>query len=155
MATPGAMTEAAAEATGMGARRRRARLGAAVAAAVLLALAAAQPAPAQDDGVLPAEEVASRIAAAYGVEVLEVRRRDLVGGPAYAVKVMTPPGDSNAALMVRTLMVDAATGELIPQFRHRTFGYQDRGRPKLEPDNPTAGETLRLRTFRGGPESYQ
>ena len=150
---PRATTEAAAVAPGVRATRR-VRLG--VAAAALLALAAvAQPAAAQGNGVLPEDEVASRIAEAYGVEVLEVRRRDLIGGPAYAVKVMNPPGDSNAALMVSTLMVDAATGELIPQFKHRTSGYREGGRPTLEPGNPTAGETLRLRTFRQGPESYQ
>jgi hypothetical protein len=114
--------------------------------------AAPEP-PAQP--VLSEEEVAARIAEAYGVEVLKVARDDLIGGPAYAVKVMRPGGDSNAAFRVSTLMVDGVTGELIPQFRHRNAGYQRSGAFRAEPGADAAGEELRLRTFRAGPEAIQ
>ncbi|HET6521979.1 MAG TPA: hypothetical protein VFG47_19480, partial [Geminicoccaceae bacterium] len=112
---------------------------------------AAAPAPAPPPDLVPEKEIAARIAAAYGVEVLAVKRDDLVGGPAYAVRVMQPGGNSNAAFQVSTLMVDATTGELIPQFRHRTAGYQVSGSLRAEPPTAPDGTALRRRTHWSGP----
>jgi hypothetical protein len=103
--------------------------------------------PAQGQDLLPPEKVKEVIASRYGVEVLRVAPIDSEESPAtYRVTVMVPPGDSNAAFMVSTLVVDATTGELVPQFRHLRHGYQ------LPPAGATAREnsgiTSRRETFR-------
>ncbi|MCI0429109.1 MAG: hypothetical protein L0210_01010 [Rhodospirillales bacterium] len=103
--------------------------------------------PAQGQDLLPPEKVKELIASRYGVEVLRVAAVDGEGSSVtYRVTVMVPPGDSNAAFMVSTLVVDATTGDLVPQFRHLRHGYQ------LPPAGASAREnssvTSRRETFR-------
>ena len=82
----------------------------------------AAPSYAQD--LLPPEKVKELIAGRYGVDVLRVTPVEGEGSPpTYRVVVMVPPGDSNAAFMVSTLLVDATTGNPISQFRHLRHGY--------------------------------
>ncbi len=140
------------QARGPRAALRRVTVAAAV---VALGLTAVGTAAVAQNGVLSEEEVAARVAEAYGVEILQVKRDDLIGGPAYAVKVMDRGGESNAAFRVTTLMVDGTTGELIPQFRHRTFGYRPSGTPRRELGSGNVGEPLRLRTFGAQPEAIE
>ena len=45
--------------------------------------------------------------------MLGIEQVEAEGGPRYAVKVMNPPGNYNAAFMVTTLLVDAASGEIL------------------------------------------
>jgi uncharacterized membrane protein YkoI len=102
----------------LGMIRKVSRAGAFAGLAFGLALPAAL---AQE--VLPPDKVKEDIASAYNVEVLKVVRDDNSGKPVYRVVVMNPPGDTNEAFMVTTLVVDAATGTLIPQFQHLREGY--------------------------------
>ncbi len=111
----------------------------AAAALVLVAvLAASGPARA----ALTAEQVAQQIAEAYGVRVLKIAPTEIDGRAAFRVTVMKPGGNANDAFRVTTLAVDAETGKLIPQFRHRASGYELSGAPRYEagPSRPDAAE---------------
>ena len=90
-----------------------------------------------------AEQAAAAIAKAYGVRVLKVVPTRIDGRAAYRVTVMNPGGNSNDAFRVTTIAVDAKTGKLIPQFRHRASGYGLSGAPRYEPgpSRPDAAET--------------
>ena len=46
-----------------------------------------------------------------------MRSVELDGAPAYAVKVMNPGGNSNAAFRVSTLLVDGDSGTVLGQVR--------------------------------------
>jgi hypothetical protein len=79
--------------------------------------AAARPAAA-----LTGEEAAARIEADYGVKALRVRAGTIDGVAVWLITVMKPSRDSNDAFQVTTLAVDAATGALVPAFRHGPSG---------------------------------
>lgn len=96
---------------------------------------------------LTAEAAARQVAETYGVEALRVREvRQEDGSLAYAVTVMNPGGTSNNAFIVTTLLVDARTGELIPQFRHTPTGHEISDAPSNVPRTESDGPALR----RGG-----
>ena len=98
---------------------------------------------------LTAESAAQGVAETYGVEVLRVREmRAEDGRRAYAVTVMAPGGDANDAFRVTTLLVDAQTGELIPQFRHTPTGHEISGAPSNVPPTEVDGPALRRRSNR-------
>jgi hypothetical protein len=81
----------------------------------------APPAQAAADPV--GERLAKDIAGRFGVRVLRAERGESDGKPVYRLLVMNPGGDFDNAFAVHTLVVDAATGELLPQFRHEASGY--------------------------------
>ncbi len=91
------------------------------------------------------DAVAARIAEVYGVEVLRVQEVTVDGRAAYAITVMNPGGNSNAAFQVNTLLADAATGNLLPVFRHRPAGYDPPGAATYE--SKVDGLALRRRSF--------
>ena len=93
------------------------------------------------------EEITATITETYGVEVLRLRDVTVDGRAAYAVTVMNPGGNSNAAFQVNTLLVDAATGTLIPTFRHHASGYDRPGATTHEPDVDGTGPTMRRRSL--------
>lgn len=111
----------------------------AAAALVLVAVFAASD-PAQ--AALTAEQVARQIAETYKVRVLKVAPLEFGGRAAFRVTVMKPGGNSNDAFRVTTIAVDAETGKLIPQFRHRASGYDLPAAPRYEagPSRPDAAE---------------
>ena len=117
----------------------------ALALGAVLGAAPAATVPAQD--LLPPEKVKELIASRYGVDVLRVTPVDGEASSAtYRVVVMVPPGDSNEAFMVSTLLVDAATGNLISQFRHLRQGYQLP--PAAAEGRENSGVRSRRETFR-------
>jgi hypothetical protein len=83
-------------------------------ALALLAGAAAAASP---------EDVKASLEKAYPVQVLKVEKTDLDGKPVYAVRVMNKDTSGNGGYAVSTLLVDEATGRLIPAFRHKASGY--------------------------------
>ena len=118
-------------------------LRALAAMAILLALplAGATTAMAQR---LTEDAAARLVAETYGVEPLRVERMLLDDNRlAYAITVMTPGGNSNNAFMVTTLVVDARTGELVPQFRHTPTGHEISGAPSNVPPTKSDGPALR------------
>ncbi len=91
-------------------------------AALLLvgALLGSAPALAQ----MSAEEIADAVAETYGVTVLRTVAAEDDGTLMYVVTFMNPGGDFNTAYQVSSVAVDAETGKLISQFRHRASGYE-------------------------------
>jgi uncharacterized membrane protein YkoI len=90
------------------------------------------------DGQRPAlseEEVRSLVREGLGVEVLKAEMVERDGRQVYALTVMNPPGNYNDAFMVRTLLVDGATGGLLGEVRDtpRT------GATDVAPSAPAAG----------------
>ncbi len=93
---------------------------------------------------LSPDEVGRRIAEEFGVDVLEVTRTEIdEGREVYAVRVMNPPGNYNAAFAVSVLLVNPSSGELLgegsPDQRHFELGT-----PRLQ----TEGPEIRRRTYR-------
>lgn len=104
-------------------------------------------APATIEGGLPPGRIRARIAEELGVEVLDVQAAETADGPAYAVKVMNPPGDSNSALMVGMLLVDPATGNVLG--RAERFPTFSESVPLVrDPEVDAGGPELRRRTYR-------
>ncbi len=68
------------------------------------------------------DQVRTAIERDYGVQVLRVSPGMADGRNVFMVTVMNPAGDFNEAFQVNTLVVDAETGRLVPQFRHLPSG---------------------------------
>lgn len=115
-------------------------------AAALAVLGLAAPA-ARAVEPLPPDKVAQEIAERYGVEVLRVSPLEIDGKQAYAVVVMNPGGNFNEAYQVNTLIVDPATGALVPQFRHHPAGYDLPGRVGRAPPVHDIGPAIRRMTY--------
>ena len=106
--------------TRMGAGTRAAGIGMGIGLALVMAFGLAS-------GVGAAEVDASAVRAAiekkYNVKVLKINAIVVNGKSAFKVTVMYPGGNFNTAFQVNTLIVDAATGEAIPVFRHIASGH--------------------------------
>jgi len=126
--------------------RKLRRLTLAASAAIFAALVAAPTARAQ--AVKSADEISAAVAKAFGVEVLGVRSIETDRGPAYAVTVMNAGGDFDGAFRVSTIVVDARTGDLVPQFRHKSAGYDLPGAPSNTPPSEADGMAMRRMTYR-------
>ncbi len=95
-------------------------------AGLLMAGALAAPALAQTTpvAVKSPDEIKQIVEKTYNVQVLRVTELPPEDGPpAYRVAAMMPGTAGNAAYMVNTLTVDAATGVPLPPFRHLASGY--------------------------------
>lgn len=78
------------------------------------------------------KQVATKIAAAFGVRVLKVRESRLDGAPVFLVTVMNPGGDFDEAFQITTLAVDVKTGKLVSGFRHRSSGLRGNQAPSYQ-----------------------
>jgi hypothetical protein len=61
---------------------------------------------------------------------------------------MNPGGNDNGAFEVSTLIVDAATGDLVPQFAHRPSGYDLPPAADRSPPPDDSGPIIRSMTSR-------
>lgn len=112
-----------------------------LAVALCVLATAGTPASAQR---LTAAAAAQQVEETYGVEVLRVREmRGEDGRLAYAITVMEPGGDTNNAFQVTTLLIDARTGELVPQYRQTPTGQVISGAPSHVPRTEADGPALR------------
>ena len=69
--------------------------------------------------------------------------------PTYAVRVMNPPGNDNAAFLVSTLLVDATTGAILGEARPVPSDAQPDVTPLTRtPEDADGGRDLRRRTWR-------
>lgn len=95
-------------------------------------------------------ELRDRLAAQFGVEVLEVRDIETERGPAWAVKIMYPGGNSNVAFRVSTLAVDKETREVLGELSStvRTGAGAAEAGAGLEPRTDERGLQTRRRTYR-------
>ncbi len=117
-----------------------------IAAATLLTSAWLATAGAAE--ALTADKVSAEIADRYHVTVLRVTPTKLGDRAAFAVLVMNPGGDENNAFQVSTLLVDAATGALLPQFAHRNAGYTLPPASDRSPPANDSGPAIRYLTGR-------
>ena len=104
---------------------------------------------ASQDPALGEEEVRRLVHEGLGVDVLMAETVERDGSQVYALTVMNPPGDYNGAFMVRTLLVDGTTGDLLGEVPHtpRAAGTDlSPGAPAAGPDS--SGPEIRRRTFR-------
>ena len=92
-------------------------------------------------GQLGADAVKQRVEKEFGVSVLNVQPVTEGGGSAYAITVMNPGGSFNEAFQVNTIVVDAATGQRILQFRHLQSGISDAAPSIVERTSPHTAAT--------------
>lgn len=94
--------------------------------------------------LLSQQQVEQAVGERLGVQVLGSERVETEAGPRYAVKVMNPPGNYSAAFLVTTLLVDAASGEILGEARPGS----DLVRPVLPSSEAESGLEARRRTYR-------
>jgi len=97
---------------------------------------------------LTADKVSAAVAERYNVTVLRATPTTIGDRPAYVVAVMNPGGDDNGAFKVTTLIVDAKTGALVPQFMHRAAGYDLPSPSDRSPPADASGPIIRSLTER-------
>lgn len=106
--------------------RSRNLIGGALAAALLVSL------PAVALAAMTADQVAKKIAADYGVQVLGVETATGADSkPVFAVKVMNKGGNWNHAFQVNTIAVDPQTGEPVVQYG-QTGGQLHKAAPPVQ-----------------------
>ena len=83
------------------------------------------------------------------MQVLQIERVAASERPTYALKVMNPPGNHNAALRVVTLLVDGDTGEVLGEAQ-ATPDAENPGAfpPCASLAKATAASSFRRRTWR-------
>lgn len=128
--------------------RRATLLTMAISALVALPVSANGAQPRKPAGVdRTAQKLTQEIVQRYGVQVLRADREMLDDKPVYRMVVMNPGGDFNEAFAVNTLVVDAASGELVSQFQHAPAGYALASPPDRTPADDGSGATIRRETF--------
>ncbi len=70
------------------------------------------------------DAIIQKIEADYAVTVLRVKSVADGARRLFAVTIMNPGGDFNEAFQVTTIVVDAETGTLARQYRHRAAGQR-------------------------------
>lgn len=70
------------------------------------------------------EAIKMSIEKTYDVKVLRIQEGEQGDRSVYRVTFMNHGGNDNAAFQVNTIVVDAETGKLVPQFRHLVSGYR-------------------------------
>ncbi len=123
-----------------------ARFLAFIAMTATLAGAALGAAPAR---ALSPDAVALGLAQRFAVKILRVTPIERDGKNLYAVVVMNPGGNFNEAFRVSTLVVDAATGDLVAQFRQENSGTDLPEAANRQPPADDSGAAIRRETFRG------
>jgi hypothetical protein len=66
---------------------------------------------------MTADQIKKQIETSSGGKVLKIVPREVGTLKAYAVTIMNPGGNSNSAFQIYTVIVDAETGTLVPEFR--------------------------------------
>jgi hypothetical protein len=95
------------------------------------------------------DEVRRLVSEGLGVDVLSIEVVERDGEPAYAVTVMNPPGNTNSAFAVETLLVDGATGGLLERVPQRPrVAAPNLVEPSGASDPERSGMEIRRRTYR-------
>ncbi len=106
-------------------------------AVLALVLIAAVAAPSAAGAQVSARQASKKFAETYGVKVLKTRAGTIGGRRVHLLTVMNPKGDFNEAFQVTTVAVDAATGRLVPGFRHLPSGLISNQSPIYAPTAST------------------
>jgi DNA-binding FrmR family transcriptional regulator len=102
----------------------------------------------QAEAQLTADQVRQRISEDLGVEVLSVGRVSAGERPAYALKVMNPPGNYNAAFRVVTLLVDGDSGAVLGEIQTTPSAETSDAFPGHRASGEESGLELRRRSHR-------
>ena len=97
---------------------------------------------------LSADQVRQRISEDLGVEVLSIDRIAAGERPAYALKVMNPPGNYNAAFRVVTLLVDGDSGAVLREIQTAPSAETPDAFPSRREPGEGSGLELRRRSHR-------
>jgi hypothetical protein len=97
---------------------------------------------------LSADQVRQRVSEDLGVEVLSVDRVAAGERPAYALKVMNPPGNYNAAFRVVTLLVDGDSGAVLGEVQTAPSVETPDAFPGRREPGEQSGLELRRRSHR-------
>jgi len=97
---------------------------------------------------LSADQVRRQISEDLGVEVLSVGRIAAGERPAYALKVMNPPGNYNAAFRVVTLLVDGDSGAVLGEIQTPPSAEIPDAFPGRREAGEQSGPELRRRSHR-------
>jgi hypothetical protein len=100
--------------------------------------------PPREPQLLSPQQIEQGVGERLGVRVLAVQPVETAGGTRYAVKVMNPPGNYNAALLVTTLLVDGTSGEILREVESGS----DLARPAGPETDTESGPEARRRTYR-------
>lgn len=112
----------------------------------LATLALSAEAQAQKQTLADAE---TQVANTFDVEVLRSSEITLPdGSTAYELVVMNKGGAFNEAFQVTRLLVDPASGKLIPRFRHGQSGADISGAPRYSPGRDGADSMMRRDSLR-------
>jgi hypothetical protein len=106
------------------------------------------PGEASDEPALGEDEVRALLRESLGVEILKIETIESQGRPAYAVTVMTPPGNDNSAFMVETLVIDGATGGMLGRMPQRPRVAPGLAEAPGQGDVDSSGLEIRRRTYR-------
>jgi hypothetical protein len=120
-------------------------------ALVALALGVADAVRAHDEPAsaqLSADQVRQRISEELGVEVLSVDRVAASERPTYALTVMNPPGNYNAAFRVVTLLVDGDSGAVLGELQRTPSAETPDAFPGRREAGEQSGLELRRRSHR-------
>lgn len=121
----------------------RARSGWVALAAIVIGAGSFMSPPAAFAQSLMSDAEARRaIADSYGAEVLRVEATERDGVPVFILKVMNPAGDFDEAYQVNVLVMNRQTGQLVPQFRHRSSGATNSASGRRDV-NENSGPVLR------------
>ena len=82
------------------------------------------------------KEIAGKVEKEFGVQVLRVEPMAEDGKNMFAVTVMSPAGNRNSAYQVNTVVVDAATGNLVIRWGHGPSGHYLPAPPVSERTHP-------------------
>ena len=102
----------------------------------------------QAEAQLSADQVRQRISEDLGVEVLSVDRVADGERAAYALKVMNPPGNYNAAFRVVTLLVDGDSGAVLGEIQTTPSAETPDAFPGRREPGEQSGLELRRRSHR-------
>ena len=102
----------------------------------------------QREARLTADQVRQRISEDLGVEVLSVDPVAADERPAYALKVMNPPGNYNAAFRVVTLLVDGDSGAVLGEIQTAPSAETPDAFPGRREAGEQSGPELRRRSHR-------
>jgi hypothetical protein len=97
---------------------------------------------------LSADQVRRRISEELGVEVLSIDRVAADERAAYALKVMNPPGNYNAAFRVVTLLVDGDSGAVLGEIQTTPSAETPDAFPGRREPGEQSGLELRRRSHR-------
>ena len=103
--------------------------------------------PSSAKAAMTQSQITAAIEKSYDVRVLKIYADKENGKSVFRVKVMYNGGDWNTAFQVNTIVIDAETGERVPQFKHQSSGRSLPGNYDSKP-NRQSPDALRRHIWR-------